>query len=105
MKKGVASPAKGTVLLSVVFPRKVWSSMEGGAGFGEKREDWREKREWERKSRLRALSFEGLISVSLAGKVPFWKRISRRKLGWSGSFGNRAACCSLGTAHDHMVAG
>ena len=75
MKKGVTSPAKGIVLLSVVLPRKVCSAKLGAAGEGVKRSLVKGS------DAVPVLVELERIWVSLAGTVPLRKRISNRKLG------------------------
>jgi len=49
MKKGVFSPSNGAVLLSVVLPRKSWSSRLAGSGEGgSMSREWRKFRNWRR---------------------------------------------------------
>jgi hypothetical protein len=80
MKNGVSSPLKGVVMLSVVFPRKIWSFRRGGDGLGSKKSSVKGlSARVARDVDLFDISFDGI--VILEGTVPFLKVIWKRKLG------------------------
>lgn len=87
MRKGVASPSKGNVILSVVLPRKICSAVGGAAGVGVNNAfvngSFCRRCNTPRLllvARL-AVTASDMTIVSFAATVPFRKTISILKLG------------------------
>ena len=103
-KKGVSSPSKGALLPSVVFPRKIISSVLGGAGDGEGaaracRKCSRINAPTDTAFAARFVVFEATAALLLS------KVISITMFGWSGLLGFTEFCISFGSAQLQRVVG